>query len=463
MVVILSTATIGALAAGTALGWTSPTINYVVNESIYGFEVTVEQWSWVGSSTTLGAALMCIFIGMLMDLIGRKSSMLLLIVPFSIGWVMILWPQNVYILYLGRFSLGLASGAFFVVTPVYIGEIASNENRGRLCSYFQLMVTVGILYAYVFGNLFTIFTFSALCAIVPLLFGAIFMFMPETPHYYVQKGKPELAIESLKWLRGNDYDYTDDLREMEAENELQRNRQTNIIDALLSPAMKRAIIISLSLMVIMQFSGINAVIFYTERIFEKADAGISKSSATILVGTMQVLATYVTSTIIDRLGRRILLITSISAMCLCNIAIGFFYFMVDHDEKTAATLKWLPVIALCLYIISFSLGLGPISWVLIGELFTAEVKGPAGSASGTVSWLLAFSVTKSFPSMTVFFGQGQTFWIYAIFCALGSIFVLIFVPETKGKSFVEIQRILGNDDQINSSNTNRTRQEPIIT
>lgn len=454
------TATAGALAAGAAFAWSSPAEIPAINQTVFGFEVTPEQWSWVGSSATLGAALMCVFIGMLLDLVGRKASMLLLIVPFSVGWAFLLWPQNVYMLYFGRFSLGLAAGAFFVAAPVYIGEIASNENRGRLCSYFQLMVTVGILYVYVVGSFFNVFTFSVLCAIVPLLFGAIFVFMPETPHYYMQKEKQEDAIQSLKWLRGSDYDYTDDLNEMRAENEIARNRRTNLVEAMLMRATKRAFIISLALMAIMQFSGINAIIFYTEAIFDAAHAGISGSSASMLVGAMQVVATLVASMVVDRLGRRILLITSSSLMCLCNIAIGVYFYVLDHDAKTAATLGFLPIYALCLYIVAYSLGLGPVSWVLIGELFTAEVKGPASSASVTISWLLAFLVTKTFSNVRNLIGLGQTFWVFAFCSALGTIFVLLFVPETKGKSFVEIQRILGSDQP---TEPNRSRQEPIIT
>lgn len=398
-----------------------------------------------------------------MNSVGRKAAMLLLIVPFSIGWALLLWPQNVFMLYSGRFSLGLAAGAIFIAAPVYIGEIASNENRGRLGSYFQLMVTVGILFMYVVGNFFNIFTFTVLCAAIPLLFGAVFVFMPETPLYYVQKEKPGLAIQSLKWLRGNGYNYIDDLREMSEENEIARNRQTNLVDAMLTPAMKRAIIISLSLMAIMQLSGINAVIFYTEAIFNAADSGVSGSTASIMVGAMQVIATYAASMFIDHLGRRILLVISTSMLCLCNITIGLYFYLLEHEPKTAASLSWLPTSALCLYIISYSIGLGPIPWVLIGELFTAEVKGPASSASGTVAWLLAFLVTKTFSNVRDLIGLGETFWLFAFFSALGSIFVMIFVPETKGKSFVEIQRILGNNEAIESSESNRSRQEPTIT
>lgn len=443
-------ATFGALAAGAGFAWTSPAEIRVVNETVYGFEVSAEQWSWVGSSATLGAALMCIFIGTIMDCVGRKAAMLLLIVPFSVGWAALLWPQNVYMLYFGRFAVGLAAGAFFAVAPVYISEIASNQNRGRLCSYFQLMVTVGILYAYVIGDVFGVFTFSVLCAIVPLLFGALFVFMPETPHYYCRQNKPSEAAKSLQWLRGENYDLMPEMLEISGTATV---LEPNMLNELQSPATKRAFIISLALMLTMQFSGINAVIFYTETIFEAANTGIAGSRATIIVGGMQVLATYAASLVIDRLGRRVLLIISTSFMCLSSIGIGIYFYMHDHHPQTAAHWNWLPIVALCLYIVAYSLGLGPVSWVLIGELFAAEIKGVATSTSVTVSWLLAFLVTKSFSNVRDLIGLGETFWLFAFFSAFGCVFVMLLVPETKGKSLLEIQVYLGNGSD-NSSQAN---------
>jgi SP family facilitated glucose transporter-like MFS transporter 8 len=173
-------ATGGALAAGTALGWTSPAGPKMTNETItdLDFSVSKEVESWIGSALNLGAAAMCIPIGFFINLIGRKGSMLSLVIPFTIGWVLLIWPQNVAMLIIGRVFLGLSCGGFCVAAPLFIGEIAHRSVRGQLGSFFQLMITIGILFVYAVGAGTNLFWLSLICGLIPLLFGVIFVFMP---------------------------------------------------------------------------------------------------------------------------------------------------------------------------------------------------------------------------------------------------------------------------------------------
>lgn len=399
-----------------------------------------------------------------MDILGRKNTMLLLIIPFTIGWALIIWPVSVVMLYIGRFFVGFAGGAFFVVAPAYIGEIATKDIRGTLGSCLQLMITAGILFVYVIGHFFSLNTFNVICAILPLIFGAIFIWMPETPYFYVMKNRAENAEKSLKWLRGEQYDFNDELTEIQIEHDLINRNRTNWIAALNKSSTKRGLMISLLLLLFTQLSGINAVIFYTDWIFKAANAGIESSVATIIVGIMQVVATFVASLTVDKLGRRFLLITSASIMCICNISLGVFFYLHDHKSPALEFLNWLPICSLCIYIIAFSLGLGPIPWILVGELFTTEVKAIASSLSGATSWLVAFLVTKCFSNVRDMIGVGQTFFIFAAFSAICTVFVAISIPETKGKTFNEIQKSLhreainsAEDDDDNTTITNASQ------
>lgn len=423
------------------LGWSSPAEKSVLHGD-YGFAVSEDEWSWIGSLATVGGIISCLMIGLVMDFLGRKNTMLLLIVPFTVGWALIVWPASVMSLYIGRFTSGFAGGAFFVVAPAYIGEIAEKDIRGTLSSYLQLMVTVGILFGYVVGHFNTLKTFTIICAIIPLVFGAIFMWMPETPYYYVMKNRIQMAEQSLKYFRGDEYNFNDELIEIQIENELMARNRISFFKAVRRPATKRGLMISLSLVLFAQFAGINAVIFYTGFIFEKAQTGIESSIATIIVGVMQVLATFVASLTVDRLGRRMLLIFSAIVMCLCNIGLGIYFNLMDQKSDVVDKLGWLPITSLCLYIIAFSLGLGPVTWVMVSELFTTEVKAIASSLTGSTSWFIAFIVTKFFADIRESIGIGPTFFIFAGFACLASIFVGTVVPETKGKSFNEIQRSL---------------------
>lgn len=316
------------------------------------------------------------------------------------------------------------------------------------------MVTVGILFAYVLGHFFPLKAFNIVCATLPLIFGAIFMWMPESPYFYVMKNRLSKAEQSLKWLRGEEYNYNDELIEIQIENELLARNRVNVLTALNKPATKRALMISMCLVVFVQFSGINAVIFYTGFIFDATNAGIQASVATIIVGVMQVVATFVASLTVDKLGRRALLVISAIVMCICNIGLGIYFYLRDAKSDYITHLNWLPISSLCVYIIAFSLGLGPIPWVLVAEIFTTESKAIASSMTGSTSWLIAFIVTKFFSNIRDLIGIGQTFFVFAGFAAICTVFVAVAIPETKNKSLAEIQRSLFNGPSIDNHNQN---------
>lgn len=259
-------ATGGALAAGTTLGWTSP-VELRLQED-FDFPISEEQFSWIGSMMNLGAAFVCIPIGILVGIWGRKLSMLSLIIPFTIGWALLIWPNGVEMMYAGRFLVGIAGGAFCVAAPMYTAEIAETQIRGSLGTFFQLMVTVGILFSYAVGAGVNVMVLSIICGIIPLIFGGIFVFMPETPTYLVQKEKTESAIKSFEWLRGKNYDYKTELTDLQNETEHMKQNPVSIIECLKRPVTIRALSIGLGLMFFQQMSGINAVIFYSSGIFD---------------------------------------------------------------------------------------------------------------------------------------------------------------------------------------------------
>ncbi|EDW70801.1 facilitated trehalose transporter Tret1-2 homolog isoform X1 [Drosophila virilis] len=445
----------GAFAAGTLLGWTSPAETSIVKEDFYGFEVTNENYSWVSSFMTLGAACVCIPIGFLINMIGRKWTMLLLVLPFVLGWALLIWAQNVVMMFVARFILGIAGGAFCVTAPMYTGEIAQKDIRGTLGSFFQLMITIGILFVYGIGAGLDVFWMSVVCGILPIIFGVIFFFMPESPTYLVSKNRSEAAVKSIQWLRGKEYDYAPELEELhETDREIRQNK-VNVLAALARPVTMKALSISLGLMFFQQLSGINAVIFYSKTIFEDAKTDIGASMSTILIGVMQVVATFVSTLVVDRLGRRILLLASGIVMALSTTAIGVYFYLKDQNEESVVNLGWLPVASLCIFMIMFSIGYGPVPWLMMGELFATDIKGFAGSIAGTTNWVLAFVVTKTFKNLNDGLGNGGTFWLFAGVTLVGVIFVFLAVPETKGKSLNEIQQELAgnrNKSQVEAAN-----------
>lgn len=393
---------------------------------------------------------MCFPIGYICDLIGRKLAMLLLVIPFIAGYLIIIFANSLVMLYVGRFITGMAGGAFCVSAPMYTSEIAQKEIRGALGSYFQLLLTVGVLFAYVVATFTSIIAYTIICAVIPLIFGVVFFFQPETPVYLLKKGKEQEARASLIRLRGNKYDVDAEIRDIKAQLEADEANKVPFAKSFSKLATKKAFFISFGLMFFQQLSGVNAVIFYTSTIFEDAGVDLGKV-ATIIVGAMQVGATFVASLIVDKLGRKILLLGSAFFMAVSVALLGIYFTLSNRelvDKDTVNTLSFLPVLSLCVFMVAFSLGFGPIPWMISAEVFPAEVKSVASSAAGTFNWFLAFIVTNFYLELRNAIGGDVTFYIFTGISLVGTAFVFFIVPETKGKTLSEIQRELGGEPAL---------------
>ncbi|XP_070160344.1 facilitated trehalose transporter Tret1 isoform X2 [Polyergus mexicanus] len=442
-------ATLGALAAGMVLGWTSSAGENGKNlMQDYHISISISQFSWIGSLATLGAGAICIPIGILADLIGRKTAMLFMVVPFTIGWLLIIFSKSMLMFYFGRFITGVSGGAFCVAAPLYTSEIAESEIRGMLGSYFQLMLTVGILLSYVLGAVLeNMITLSIISGIVPLIFFAVFFFMPESPVYYLKKGNQEAARKSLSRLRGDQYDVEVELQAHREALEKTSRRGVSFVVIIKSAAVKKgfwiALVIAYGLMLFQQMNGVNSIIFYSSDIFAKAGSSLPPAKASIIIGAVQVISVFLSSLVVDKLGRRILLLASIVVMFLMTFILGIYFYCITHTTAFD-NLKWFALIPLCVFLIMFSFGFGPIPWMMMPEIFAPEVKGIAGSSACLFNWLAAFIVTKFYSDMVDAVQSYGTFWIFSSFCAIGIVFVYFMVPETKGKTLDQIQRELNN-------------------
>lgn len=182
------------------------------------------------------------------------------------------------------------------------------------------------------------------------------------------KDNSQGATKALKWLRGPDYDTANEIAELQNDVEERRANALTFMEAVSRKTTVRGLIITMGLMFFQQVSGINAVIFYTTAIFDAANTGIKAEIATIIIGVMQVVATFVSTMIVDRAGRRILLLISDAVMALCTLVLGIYFYMQNDNADSVANLGWLPILSLAVFIICFSLGLGPVPWLMMGEL-----------------------------------------------------------------------------------------------
>lgn len=201
---------------------------------------------------------------------------------------------------------------------------------------------------------------------------------------------------------------------------------------------------SVMLMFFQQFSGINAVIFFTVPIFQSAGSTMDANLSAIIVGVVQVIMSFGSSVLVERAGRKILLIQSSAVMGICLTILGI-YFKLKNNGTDVTNIGWIPLVSLVMFIVSFSLGYGPIPWMMMGELLAPEVKGIATSLVVLFNWICVFVVTKSFSFMMSNLGSDNTFWTFAVVMAIGTFYGFRYIFETKGKSNAQIQLMLSSD------------------
>ncbi|XP_053229909.1 solute carrier family 2, facilitated glucose transporter member 8 isoform X1 [Podarcis raffonei] len=446
-------AVLGPLSFGFVLGYSSPAIPSLKKASNPELRLEDIQASWFGSVVTLGAAAGGILGGYVVDKFGRKLTLMLCAIPFVFGFTIIISAQNVWMLYVGRLLNGLASGITSLVVPVYISEIAHSKVRGMLGSCVQLMVVTGILGAYIAGTGLDWRWLAVLCSVPPCFMLVLVAFMPETPRFLLSRNQRPEAIAALEFLRGPLVDHEWECREIEVNAEGQEELS---LAEFKNPAIYKPFFIGIAMMFFQQVSGINAIMFYAETIFEEAKFKES-GAASIIVGSIQVFFTAVAALIIDRKGRKVLLVVSGFIMAISAAIFAIYCKMAlpvpinsSHANPPSSILSaavveedhhlaWLAVLSLGLFVMGFALGWGPIPWLLMSEIFPLRARGVASGACVLTNWLMAFLITKEFHDLMVFLTPHGTFWLFCAMCFSNVLFTILFVPETRGKSLEEIE------------------------
>lgn len=377
------------------------------------------------------------------NIVGRKWTLLFSSLLFIIPFIMLLTTGTVILMCVSRFIQGLGVGFVMCVVPMYMGEIASDDVRGAMGSFMQLFIVNGILYVYCIGPYVSYWALQWACLAIPIVFAGLFFLMPETPHFYIQKGNKEGAINSLVFLRGKSKEgVQDEYSIIKTEVEEALKNKGSILDVFRNKACVKALIISGGLVAFQQLSGINSVLFYSTDIFIKASGeggGMDPAISTILVGAVMVLSSGITPFIVDRLGRKIILLFSAAGMSIALFFLGLFFLLYTNKSEIVPSITWLPVVSLIVFVFVYCVGFGSLPWAILGEMFSPEVKSNASSIVATTCWIIGFLVTKYFSTMDEALGTHWSFWIFAIFCVIAFVFVSTLLFETKGLTMKQIQ------------------------
>lgn len=378
------------------------------------------------------------------DKIGRKwgliyNNVLVVIAAICMGFSK---SSGYYeLLIVGRFFVGLASGLFAGLAPMYLTEISPVHLRGAIGTIYQLVITISILISNILGLPSLFGTESQW----PVLFGvtivpAILMvlslpFCPESPkHTLLIQGKDVDAQKSLIWLRGT-VDVHDEMEEMRHESEqMKMVPKVKLRDMWTNNALRQPLIIAVVVMLSQQLSGINAAIFFSTKIFESA--GLSDTAAlysTMGMGVINVLMTLVSLVLVEKAGRRTLHLTGLAGMAITTLILTLCLTM----REVAPALRYLSIIAVFFFVIMFATGPGSIPWFLVGELFGIGARGIATSIAVAVNWSANFLVGLAFLPLTHLLGD-YTFLVFTFLLVIFWIYTYRNVPETKGKTHEQI-------------------------
>ncbi|EDO42861.1 predicted protein [Nematostella vectensis] len=454
MVLATFIAALGPLSFGFCLGYSSSALEDLIAESKESVKLTVSQGSWFSSLVTLGAILGAPLGGWTLEYFGRKGTIMACAVPFEVGWMLIAYANSHYMLYIGRFITGLAVGMVSLTVPVYIAEISSPSLRGMLGSVNQLAVTMGLLLAYSMGVVLKWRWLACSGAIFPALLVVLMFFVPETPRWSLSHKRRRDALDAMMWFRGPEADVEEECYRIEATMD---NTQSMSCAEFCRPAIMKPLFISIALMFFQQFCGINAILFNSASIFHQAGFQDSKA-VSVIIGAVQFVGTGIACLVVDKAGRKLLLWTTALGMTVSLIALGFYfelYIPTTQEQPTptpallesihhsipAGKISWLAITSIVVFNLVFALAWGPVPWLVMSEIFPLQARGIASSISTLCNWSLAFAVTKTFVNIEDAITIQGTYWFYGGLSFLGFLFVLMFVPETKGKTLEQIERL----------------------
>ncbi|SMO71865.1 sugar porter family MFS transporter [Solitalea koreensis] len=433
IVLVSFVAALGGLLFGFDTAIISGTIPYI---STY-FSLNEYWLGWSVSSILIGCAIGAMFAGTLADRYGRRLTLIFCALLFAVSGMGAGLSQQLNVFIFFRLIGGLGVGAAAMVSPMYIAEMSPAKWRGRLVACYQMAIVIGILVAYFSNYIFDglgannwRWMFASQTA-PSLLFFLLLLLVPESPRWLVMKGRRTAAAAILEKISESE-SIEKELAEIENSFHTKHSISWKL---LFSKTYRPVVFIGIIVAVFQQVTGINSIIYYAPVIFK--ETGLDSSSSllqTIAIGVVNIISTFVAIGLVDKVGRKKLLLIGSLLMGCSLIAVGlcFHYSYFDH---------FIVLIFMLLYVASFGATMGAVVWVYLSEIFPNLIRSLALSVATLSLWLADFAVTLSFPVMTKHLGVAYTMFSYAVFCAIAFIYMFLKVKETKGRSLEEIETV----------------------
>jgi SP family galactose:H+ symporter-like MFS transporter len=386
------------------------------------------------SVALVGAIIGALSAGRVNDALGRKVTLLILAMIFTIGALLTAISPNLLSFIMCRILVGVGIGAAASVVPVYISEMAPPRLRGTLVTFNQLAVTVGIAISYWVDLAFAHMGWPPMFATAAIPGALLFLGMlvsPETPRWLASKGRWNEARQVLEQIKGLD----PEKELVDVRGSLLAEQRRGGIHELLQPGLRTALMIGIGLAIFQQLVGINTVIYYAPIIFQKAGFVSANSAilATNVVGIVNVFSTIVATFLLDKLGRRTLLLIGTTIMVVALDALGLIF------ANGSGQISSLTLMTLIIYIFAFAISMGPVFWLMSAEIFPTRVRAAGSSICCFSNWVANLLVSLTFLSLLRLLGSSLTFGLYALMGILALVFCWLLVPETNGRTLEQIE------------------------
>lgn len=440
----------GAL-GGLLFGYDTAVISGAIGFLTEHFHLGADMTGWAASSLLIGCMVGAGVGGPLGDRFGRKPMLFVCAAIFALSGIGSALANDLTVYTWSRLFGGVGIGAVSVLSPLYIAEVSPERSRGRLVALYQLAIVVGILVSFfvnmliqqygatqpMVANGVTMESWNTangwrwmlgVLVLPAAVFGLLLLPLPESPRWLMKRGRREEAEATLARIGGADAAAKEIAQIQESLKE-----EAGKFSELFHGGFGRAMVVGIALAIFSQFGGINAIMYYGPELFKTAGSGENQAFlSTVILGFTNMLATFIGIALVDRIGRKTLLVIGVSIQVFALVTVGTLYHMQGSP--------FLLLGAIILFLIGFASSTGVATWVIISEIFPTKVRGQAMGVAVLLLWGADYVVSQTFPMLKEGIGAGSTFYIYAICCFLGLVFTILMVPETKGRTLEEIEQ-----------------------
>ncbi|XP_072382154.1 facilitated trehalose transporter Tret1-like isoform X2 [Diabrotica undecimpunctata] len=435
------------VSSGMTFGYSAiliPQLQVAENNTI---SIDTEQASWIASIATLPMAVGSVIGGFCLEKLGRKATHTISCLPIFLGWLLIYLANGISMVLLGRFITGLFTGILTTATAVYIGETCEPSYRGVLLAGISFCVALGLFTSHLLGTFLSWQNTALVCSLLPLISQIIIYFPPESATWLAGKARTEEAEQAFYWYRG---------ASDKAKNELNillqcRNHQSkessktfkDKINGVLVPEFLKPLGIIAIYIITKQWSGVNAITFYSIHIMQETTGkGVDEYLSTLIIDLLRLFMSVVACVLLKKIKRRPLAIISGVGTFLPLLILSFYIYIAKIYPPFCSS--YIPLSCLICFIIFASIGLVPLPSSMLGEVFPLRHRSKGSGISSFIAFSMFFSVVKCVPSMFESYGPSGTFLIFGLVALFSTLFVIVFLPETKDRSLHEIEESFKN-------------------